>query len=114
MIETKKNAVVLPNPATPCIPITFNEEICIGCNTCVDVCRADVLLPNPVHGKPPLVVYPDECWFCGCCVDDCPVEGASEFHHPLNQEIAWKDKKTGELFRVGIKNPPPPCTKKLY
>jgi ferredoxin len=115
--ETKhmnKKARLLPNPITPCMPVTFDPDVCIGCNTCVDVCRTDVLMPNPETGKPPLVVYPDECWFCGCCVEDCPIEGANRFHHPLNQEIAWKRKNTGELFRVGIKTSPPPCQKKVY
>lgn len=58
--------------------------------------------------KPPLVLYPDECWFCGTCVEECPVEGAIRLEHPLNQRVAWKRKDTGELFRRGMKNPPPP------
>ena len=57
---------------------------------------------------PPLVLYPDECWFCGTCVEECPVPGAIRMEHPLNQKVGWKRKATGELFRVGMKNPPPP------
>lgn len=83
----------------PTTPIVFTDQ-CIGCNTCVDVCRTDVLMPNPEKGGHPLVAFPDECWFCGCCVDDCPVEGASIFRHPINQLIAWKNKETGEIHRV--------------
>lgn len=58
--------------------------------------------------SPPLVLYPDECWFCGTCVEECPVPGAIRMEHPLNQRVAWKRKETGELFRRGMKNPPPP------
>ncbi len=58
--------------------------------------------------QPPLVLYPDECWFCGTCVEECPAPGAIRMEHPLNQRIAWKRKETGELFRRGMKNPPPP------
>jgi len=58
--------------------------------------------------SPPLVLYPDECWFCGTCVEECPAPGAIRMEHPLNQRVAWKRKKTGELFRRGMKNPPPP------
>ena len=94
------NAYFLPNPATPNECVTFDESKCIGCNTCVDVCRCDVMLPNPEKGKPPIVTYPDECWFCGACVSDCPVKGANRLNHPINQRIAWKRKDTGEIFRV--------------
>jgi NADPH-dependent glutamate synthase beta subunit-like oxidoreductase/NAD-dependent dihydropyrimidine dehydrogenase PreA subunit len=58
--------------------------------------------------EPPVVLYPDECWFCGTCVEECPVKGAIRMEHPLNQRVGWKRKETGELFRVGMKNPPPP------
>ena len=108
-----KNAVLMPNPVTPCIPITFTDR-CIGCNTCVNACRSDVLMPNPERGKEPLVVYPDECWMCGCCVDDCLVEGASVFHHPLLYEVPWKDKATGKLYRVGQANELLPVANPFY
>ncbi|MGI5971914.1 MAG: 4Fe-4S dicluster domain-containing protein [Oscillospiraceae bacterium] len=107
-------AYMIPNPMTPCTPVTFDETKCIGCNICVEVCRTDVFVPNPEKGKPPIVLYPDECWFCGCCVEDCPVEGASKFHHPLNQKIAWKRKETGEIFRAGMENAPPPVDREAY
>ncbi|MBI2851230.1 MAG: FAD-dependent oxidoreductase [Chloroflexi bacterium] len=58
--------------------------------------------------EPPLVLYPDECWFCGTCVEECPAAGAIRMEHPLNQRVAWKRKETGEMFRRGMKNPPPP------
>ena len=70
-----KKAVAVPNPLTPCTPVTFDATLCTGCNRCVDVCRMDVFIPNPESGKPPLVLYPDECWFCGCCVEDLPRRG---------------------------------------
>jgi NADPH-dependent glutamate synthase beta subunit-like oxidoreductase len=60
---------------------------------------------------PPIVLYPDECWFCGTCVEECPVAGAIKMEQPLNQRVGWKRKETGELFRVGMKNPPPPYTR---
>lgn len=52
--------------------IYFDEEVCTGCNVCVDVCMCDALIPNPVKGKPPIERYPEECWFCGCCMTFCP------------------------------------------
>jgi NAD-dependent dihydropyrimidine dehydrogenase PreA subunit len=100
------NAYMVPNPLTPCQSIVFDTELCKGCNTCVEVCRADVLVPNPEKGKPPIVLYPDECFFCGCCVQDCPVPGASKMEHPLYQRTGWKRKTTGQYFRIGMANPP--------
>ena len=104
-------ALLLPNPLTPNKAIVFDETKCTGCNTCIDYCRADVLHPNPVKGKPPILLYPDECWFAGCCVGACPVPGACTMNSPLQQRVAWIRKDTGEFFRVGMKNPPPPNTK---
>ena len=50
-------------------------------------------------------------WFCGNCVEHCPVSGAIKMEHPLNQRVGWKRKETGEYFRIGMKNPPPPNTR---
>jgi NAD-dependent dihydropyrimidine dehydrogenase PreA subunit len=105
------NAYLVPNPATACNPILFNEELCTGCLNCVEVCRTDVMVPNPEAKRPPIVLYPDECWFCGSCVAHCPNPGAITMEHPLHQRAGWKRKQTGEFFRIGMKNPPAPNTK---
>jgi Na+-translocating ferredoxin:NAD+ oxidoreductase RNF subunit RnfB len=104
---------MVPNPPTPNKAVDFNPDICNGCKRCIEVCRNDVLMPNPEAGKPPIVLYADECRYCGCCVEECPLPGAITMVHPLNQSIAvsWKRKDTGEIFRLGMKNPPPPNTK---
>ena len=104
---------MFPNPVTPRDPVVFNEEVCNGCNNCVEVCVMDVLVPNPETGKPPIILYPDECYYDGLCVQNCPLwrEGAIIISHPLNQRVRWKRKETGEHFRLGMPNPPPPNTK---
>ena len=104
---------MVPNPATPNEAVRFDPELCDGCNLCVGVCRADVLMPNPKRGQPPIVLYPDECWYGGCCVVECPNPGAIELVHPLNQSVVvtWRRKKTGENYRLGMRNPPPPNTR---
>jgi NAD-dependent dihydropyrimidine dehydrogenase PreA subunit len=104
-------AYMVPNPMTPNQAIVIDPELCTGCNTCVEVCRTQVLLPNPKKGKPPIVMYPDECWFAGCCVNHCPVPGAIKMEYPLDQRVGWRRKETGEYFRIGMKNPPPPNTR---
>jgi NAD-dependent dihydropyrimidine dehydrogenase PreA subunit len=106
----KKDVRVLPNMMTPSNPVIFDETVCTGCNNCVNVCVMDVFMPNPDKGKPPVMVYPDECWYDGLCVKNCPFweKGAIKLNHPMNQRARWKRKTTGELFRIGMPNPPPP------
>ena len=102
---------IMPNPNVPNECVVINSDLCQGCNNCVDVCRTDVLMPNQETGQPPVVVYPEECWFCACCVSHCPIPGAIKMEYPLNQRVVWKRKATGEHFRIGMKNPPPPNTR---
>jgi NAD-dependent dihydropyrimidine dehydrogenase PreA subunit len=104
---------MVPNRPTPNRAVAFNPDVCQGCNSCADVCPTDVLMPNPEQGKPPIVLYPEECWYCGGCVEECPSPGAITMLHPTSQRISvnWKRKNTGEFFRLGMKNPPPPNNK---
>jgi NAD-dependent dihydropyrimidine dehydrogenase PreA subunit len=101
---------MVPNPPTPNKAVAFDADVCTGCYSCVEVCPTDVLMPNPDAGKPPIVLYPEECWYCGGCVEECPAPGAIAMLHPTSQRISvnWKRKSTGQLFRLGMKNPPPP------
>lgn len=99
----------MPSQQGACGCLRFDATKCVGCNTCVNTCPTDVMIPNPEKGKEPIVVYAEECWFCGCCVDECPFD-AVELVPPVKQLLStiWKRKETGEEFRVGMKNPPPP------
>ena len=99
-----------PNQITPNDPVTFDPQVCTGCNSCVEQCGMDILMPNPEKGKPPVVLYPDECYYEGTCVINCPKWqlGAIKLNHPLTPRVRWKRKSTGEHFRLGMPNPPPP------
>lgn len=107
----KEDVRVFPNMSTPNQAVIHDPNVCIGCNTCVEVCHQDVMIPNPEKGKPPIVVWPDECWPCGICVINCPLgleAKAIKQNHPLSQRVRWKRKETGEHFRIGMPKPPPP------
>ena len=92
--------------------IVLDTELCIGCNTCVEVCRQHIFLPNNEQKKsPPSMINVEECWFCGVCALHCPVPGALKLIHPLMQRVGWKRKDSGEYYRIGMKNPPPPNTR---
>lgn len=80
LLEKQMSATVVPCSARPLI---YDEEKCIGCNRCAEVCQVDILIPNPEKGKPPVVLYPGECYYCGCCVMVCPSPGAIRLQHPI-------------------------------
>ena len=48
-------------------PLSFCQELCIGCNQCASVCQVDIMIPSPEKGKHPIVMYPGECYYCGSC-----------------------------------------------
>ena len=98
-------AYLAPNPTGPTQAVSIDPDRCVGCNACVNICRMQTIMPHPVNGKPPVVVYPDECWYCACCVEVCRT-GALQMHLPINQRIFFKRKETGEVFRIGQKDPP--------
>lgn len=107
-MEEKKvmnDAYIVPNPTGPTVAVSIDPELCIGCNDCANACRIQTILPNPEPGKPPVVVYPDECWYCGTCVEVCRT-GALEMRFPINARIFFKNKETGEVYRIGTKNTP--------
>lgn len=95
-----------PNHYAPTQAVFIDEEKCIGCNRCAEICRVQTIMPNPERGKPPVVLYPDECWFCASCAGECPT-GALKMRLPINQRIFFKRKATGEMFRIGQKDAPP-------
>ncbi len=87
----RKKVYVIPEQGIS-DPITFNEDICDGCNRCVEVCQVDILIPNPEKGKPPLVLYPGECWYGGSCVEVCPKPGAIKLNSLPKNRVHWKQK----------------------
>jgi NAD-dependent dihydropyrimidine dehydrogenase PreA subunit len=73
-------------------PISFDRDICIGCNKCLEACQVDLFIPNPIKSKPPIVLYPGECYYCGSCVTECPNPGAIKLNPlPMNL-VYWKQK----------------------
>ena len=63
------------------MPPIINEEKCIKCMTCVNICGMDVF--GPLDVKEPKVVYPEECWHCRACAIDCPKQ-AIKLRYPLS------------------------------
>lgn len=87
-----KGQIFVSPETSPFKPLTFNPEICNGCNRCVEVCQVDIMIPNPDSGKPPIVLYPGECWYGGSCVEVCPRPSAIKLNIPLSSRVHWKRK----------------------
>lgn len=66
--ETFKNKALIPAPMSAVV----DEDTCIGCGACVDVCPVDAISMND-KAK----IDADTCTECGACVDECPVEAIS-------------------------------------
>jgi NAD-dependent dihydropyrimidine dehydrogenase PreA subunit len=90
---------VEPEPAA-FQPVVIVNELCIGCNRCVEACQVDVFLPSTRKGAPPVVNYPGECWHSGDCVAVCPVPGAIRWNVMPKNRVHWKRKATGEDFHL--------------
>lgn len=81
-------------------PVTFDPDLCIGCNLCVEVCQVDIMLPGPEAGSPPVVAFPDECWYDGSCVAACPVPGAILLNWLGKDRVCYRRKETGQDFHI--------------
>jgi len=71
------------------MPPVIDQEKCICCGTCTDVCPLDVFYGSK-ENETPLVGYPAECWHCNSCVLECPVEGAIKLRIPLTSMLLYK------------------------
>ena len=52
-----------------------DEEKCVGCEECVDVCPVECIVPGkPEDQWPWYYIDPDTCIDCGACIPECPYE----------------------------------------
>lgn len=56
----------------PTMPAVVDEDTCISCGACVDVCPVDA-----ISMEDKAVIDADTCTECGVCVDECPVDAIS-------------------------------------
>ncbi|MBM7624148.1 NADH-quinone oxidoreductase subunit NuoF [Sporohalobacter salinus] len=53
----------------------IDEEVCIGCTSCIDVCPVDAIEGEKKEAHK---IDIDKCINCGSCVDECPVDAISQ------------------------------------
>jgi len=55
------------------MPPVINNDKCIKCGNCVDVCPVDVYFDSDPD-ETPVVTYGEDCYFCASCFLECPTE----------------------------------------
>ena len=63
------------------MPPVIDEEKCITCGICADICAVDVYHDSK-DGEIPTVTYGEECFCCCACILECPAE-AIKLRYPL-------------------------------
>ena len=53
------------------MPTKVDDNQCIGCKKCYNLCPLDVFTWQE-EIKKPKVTYEEECWHCGICWMECP------------------------------------------
>ena len=54
----------------------IDQELCTGCEICIDDCPMDVIRLDKEKGKA-YVAYYEDCGVCFQCKNNCPVEAIS-------------------------------------
>ena len=54
----------------------IDNELCIGCGTCVEICIMDVFRMDEKNQKA-VIAYKEECMSCFCCELECPSKAIS-------------------------------------
>ena len=75
------------------MPPVIDDDKCIACGTCADLCAEDVFFGTKgfgkVEGERPVVTHPEACYHCYLCVKECP-SGAITLRIPLTMTVPFK------------------------
>lgn len=73
------------------MPPVIDNEKCIKCGYCADVCPVDVYYGSD-ESKMPNVPYGEDCFFCGACILECPTD-AITLRYPLYAQPSYLPDK---------------------
>ena len=70
------------------MPPVIDNELCVKCGMCVEVCPVDVYYGSEKE-ECPRVSYGEDCFFCGACTLEC-AHDAIRFRYPLYTQPSYK------------------------
>jgi len=74
----------------------INQEACVGCGICVDVCPVDAI---SMEGQKAVITM-DECIRCGRCHSACPQEAVMHDSEKIPDEVKANVEKTEGLMEA--------------
>ena len=80
------------------MPPVIDNERCIPCGICIDVCPEDVFF-GCTKKEVPRPTYPRECWHCAACIIDCPRQ-AIKLYIPLSMRVYTMPKEVIPYTKV--------------
>ena len=69
------------------MPPVIDDEKCIKCGECMEVCPVDVYYGSE-KGAVPVVSYGEDCFFCSSCILECPTD-AILLRYPLYAQPSY-------------------------
>jgi NAD-dependent dihydropyrimidine dehydrogenase PreA subunit len=66
----------------------INNDLCIGCKICVEICPMDVFRMDR-EAKKAIVRYPEDCMLCNFCVIDCPTDAITVTRDKSSLILSW-------------------------
>ncbi len=73
--------------------IRVNEQQCVGCQSCQNICPGDLIQMND-HRKA-TIADPSQCWGCTACMKECPYN-AIALQSFVTKDGAWIETKNKE------------------